>query len=121
MNLFVKMAGDLPVWQKCFFRNLVAGFIAVGMLIKKKERIVIPKGNFLPLALRCIGGTLGILCNFYAIGQMNIADASMLNKLSPFFGIILRPLQGSTFGALFYINFTLHSLCCKNTGCVFLH
>jgi len=40
---------------------------------------------------------------------------------SPFFGIILRPLQGSTFGALFYINFTLHSLCCKNTGCVFLH
>lgn len=89
MNLFVKMAGDLPVWQKCFFRNLVAGFIAVGMLIKKKERIAIPKGNFGPLALRCIGGTLGILCNFYAIGQMNIADASMLNKLSPFFGIIL--------------------------------
>ena len=89
MNLFVKMAGNLPVWQKCFFRNLVAGFIAIGMLIKKKERIVIPKGNWLPLALRCIGGTLGILCNFYAIGQMNIADASMLNKLSPFFCIIL--------------------------------
>ena len=89
MNLFVKMAGDLPVWQKCFFRNLVAGFIAIGMLIKKRERIVIPKGNWLPLALRCIGGTLGILCNFYAIGQMNIADASMLNKLSPFFCIIL--------------------------------
>ena len=39
MNLFVKMAGDLPVWQKCFFRNLVAGFIAIGMLIKKRERI----------------------------------------------------------------------------------
>ena len=89
MNLFVKMAGDLPVWQKCFFRNLVAGFIAVGMLIKKKEPIVISKGNRLMLLLRCIGGTLGILCNFYAIGKMNIADASMLNKLSPFFCIIL--------------------------------
>lgn len=89
MNLFVKTAGDLPVWQKCFFRNLVAGFIAVGMLIKKKERIAIPKGNLGLLTMRCIGGTVGILCNFYAIGQMNIADASMLNKLSPFFCIIL--------------------------------
>jgi drug/metabolite transporter (DMT)-like permease len=89
MNLFVKEAGDLPVWQKCFFRNLVAGFIAVGMLLKKKERIVIPKGNGWPLLFRCVGGTLGILCNFYAIGKMNIADASMLNKLSPFFSIIL--------------------------------
>lgn len=89
MNLFVKAAGDLPVWQKCFFRNLVAGFIATGMLIKKKERVTVGKGNWLYLALRCIGGTLGILCNFYAIGQMNIADASMLNKLSPFFCIIL--------------------------------
>lgn len=89
MNMFVKLSGDLPVWQKCFFRNLVAGFIAIGMLLKKKEPISIPKGNRWPLLLRCVGGTLGILCNFYAIGQMNIADASMLNKLSPFFCIIL--------------------------------
>ena len=88
MNLFVKMAGDLPIWQKCFFRNLVAGVIATGMLIKKKERVVIPKGNCGLLLMRCVGGTLGILFNFYAIGQMNIADASMLNKLSPFFCII---------------------------------
>ncbi|MGN1083835.1 MAG: DMT family transporter [Lachnospiraceae bacterium] len=89
MNLFVKAAGELPVWQKCFFRNLVAGFIATGMLIKKKERLTIGKGNFGYLAIRCIGGTIGILCNFYAIGKLNIADASMLNKLSPFFCIIL--------------------------------
>lgn len=89
MNLFVKAAGDLPIWQKCFFRNLVAGFIATGMLLKKKERISVGKGNWGYLATRCIAGTLGILCNFYAIGQMNIADASMLNKLSPFFCIIL--------------------------------
>lgn len=89
MNLFVKAAGDLPVWQKCFFRNLVAGGIATGMLLKKRERVTVGKGNWSYLALRCIGGTLGILCNFYAIGKMNIADASMLNKLSPFFCIIL--------------------------------
>lgn len=28
------------------------------------------------------------MCNFYAIDHMNIADASMLNKLSPFFAMI---------------------------------
>lgn len=89
MNLFVKTAGDLPVWQKCFFRNLVAGFIATGMLIKKKEKPIVQRGSRSYMAIRCIGGTLGILCNFYAIGEMNIADASMLNKLSPFCCIIL--------------------------------
>ena len=31
---------------------------------------------------------MGILCNFYAIGHLVLADASMLNKMSPFFVII---------------------------------
>lgn len=89
MNLFVKAAGELPVWQKSFFRNVVAAVIATVIMIKKKEKIVVGKGNRGYLLVRCIGGTVGILCNFYAIGKMNIADASMLNKLSPFFCIIL--------------------------------
>lgn len=33
-------------------------------------------------------GTLGILCNFYAIDHLALADASMLNKMSPFFVVI---------------------------------
>ena len=33
-------------------------------------------------------GTMGILGNFYAVDHLNIADASMLNKLSPFFAVI---------------------------------
>ena len=33
-------------------------------------------------------GTLGIFCNFYAVDHLVIADANMLNKLSPFFAII---------------------------------
>lgn len=85
MNLFVKLGGDLPVWQKSFFRNLVAFAIALVVLMKDHVKIRVGKGNRLFLFGRCMGGTLGILCNFYAIGQLNIADASMLNKLSPFF------------------------------------
>ena len=37
MNVFVKLAGDLPVMQKSFFRNLVALFVAFYVL--KKQRI----------------------------------------------------------------------------------
>lgn len=36
------------------------------------------------LLLRSTFGTLGILCNFYAVDHLLVSDASMLNKLSPF-------------------------------------
>ena len=38
--------------------------------------------------MRSVAGTLGILCNFYAVDHMVLSDASMLNKMSPFFAII---------------------------------
>ena len=37
---------------------------------------------------RSFFGTLGLICNFYALGTLNLSDANMLNKLSPFFAII---------------------------------
>jgi drug/metabolite transporter (DMT)-like permease len=39
--------------------------------------------------LRCSIGTMGILCNFWAVDHMRIADANILNKLSPFFAILM--------------------------------
>ena len=44
------------------------------------------------LILRSSFGTLGILCNFYAVDHLLVSDASMLNKLSPFFVIICSSL-----------------------------
>ena len=44
------------------------------------------------LLLRSTFGTLGILCNFYAVDHLLVSDASMLNKLSPFFVIIFSSL-----------------------------
>ena len=88
MNLFVKTAGDVPVMQKSFFRNLVAAIISLILLVASGEKFRVGKGNWRYLFMRCAFGTTGILMNFYAIGQLNIADASMLNKLSPFFAII---------------------------------
>ena len=88
MGLFVKLSGDLPVMQKSFFRNFVAMIFALVLIIKNREW-ALPKGkNISYLFIRAIAGTSGILCNFYALSNMNLADASMLNKLSPFFAII---------------------------------
>ena len=37
MNVFVKLAGDLPSIQKSFFRNLVAALFAFFILLKSKQ------------------------------------------------------------------------------------
>ena len=88
MNVSVRLAGDLPSVQKSFFRNLVAAFFAAIILIKNHTAPKVEKTQWGSLFLRCAFGTLGILCNFYAIDHLLVADASILNKLSPFFAII---------------------------------
>ena len=102
MNMFVRMAGDLPSIQKSFFRNFIALIIAFIVLIRTDEKF----------------GTMGILCNFYAIDHLVLSDASMLNKLSPFFAVIcsyfvlkekVKPFQAlavivAFIGALFIIK-----------------
>ena len=88
MGLFVRMAGDLPTFEKVFFRNLIATFVAFMMLLRSNVNKKLTGKNFLILFLRSACGMAGIICNFYAIDHMNIADASILNKLSPFFAIL---------------------------------
>ena len=88
MNMFVRLAGDLPSTQKSFFRNLIAFIIAAAAIIKDKVPLKVDKTAGIPLFLRSFIGTLGILCNFYALDRLALADASILNKMSPFFVII---------------------------------
>lgn len=88
MNLFVKLSGDLPTMQKAFFRNFVAALVALAMLLAKPSQFRTIKGNVFSLVMRSVAGTLGVILNFYAIDSINIADASILNKLSPFFAIL---------------------------------
>ena len=92
MNMFVKLAGDVPSIQKSFFRNLVSFAVAAFLLYRSRLPFRWQKGNLGLLILRASFGTLGILCNFYAIDHLNLADASMLNKLSPFFVILFSYL-----------------------------
>lgn len=88
MSVFIKLAGDLPAQEKAFFRNIFAFIIAFVIMRRQKIKFKIEKENILPLVLRALLGTIGMVCNFYAIDHLVIADANMLNKLSPFFTII---------------------------------
>lgn len=87
MSLFVRLAGNLPTFQKAFFRNLITT-IAGAVALAKSKSFKMKKGSLPSLLLRSVTGTVGIVCNFYAIDNMNISDASILNKLAPFFSVI---------------------------------
>lgn len=88
MSLFVKLSGDLPAFQKAFFRNFVALIFIFFVILKNKEGFIPDKKSIPDILLRSIFGTVGLVCNFYAIGYLNLSDANMLNKLSPFFSIL---------------------------------
>lgn len=88
MSLFVKLAGDLPAFQKAFFRNFIALIFITVMMLRENIGFAPKKENIPGLLGRSLCGTLGLLCNFYALGTLNLSDANMLNKLSPFFAII---------------------------------
>ncbi|MDO4167297.1 MAG: DMT family transporter [Eubacteriales bacterium] len=88
MSFFVRLAGDVPSMQKCFFRNIVAVVVALIILLRSEDKFKMQKGSLPFLLIRSFCGCAGLICNFYAIDQINLSDANMLNKLSPFFAII---------------------------------
>lgn len=92
MNVCVRGAGDLPSVEKSFFRNLIAAVIAFVALVRNHTPLKCQKGDWKYLILRSAFGTVGILCNFYAVDHLLVSDASMLNKMSPFFVIIFSYL-----------------------------
>ncbi len=92
MSICVRLSGDLPFVQKSFFRNLVAAVFAGIVIVRNHTSLKVEREFCLPLAVRCVFGTLGILCNFYAVDHLMVADASILNKLSPFFAILFSYL-----------------------------
>lgn len=88
MNTFVRLAGELPSFQKSFFRNLVAFFVAMFILLREHKGFRLKKDCIPYHLLRSGFGTIGILCNFYAIDHLALSNASILNKMSPFFVLI---------------------------------
>ena len=89
MNACVRLSGEIPTIQKSFFRNIVSLTIAAVVLLREgggfRPR---DKRNWPYFLARSFFGTVGILANFYAVDHLVLSDASMLNKMSPFFAVI---------------------------------
>lgn len=87
MAALVKSLDEYPLTQKMFFRNFL-GFIFAFFMVKKTGSSV--KGNNIKLlVLRSILGLLGVGFYFYSINHLNLADAVIINKLSPFVVVVL--------------------------------
>ena len=87
MATSVKLAGDLPVMEKVFFRNVV-GFAASGFIIWRSG------GSYLgtdrrSLLFRSLFGFIALAFYFYAIDRLPLANAVILNQMNPFILLIL--------------------------------
>ena len=94
MGMFVRLADDfggaVSPFQKSFFRNIVAVFVAGTLFLRMKNGKwkMENAGAWGPLVWRSIFGTIGIFGNFYALSHIPLGDACMLNKLSPFAAVV---------------------------------
>ena len=66
MALFINLAGDMPVFQKAFFRNLVAIIMSYTILARSPEKFKIHKKSVPYMFMRALFGTISVICNFYA-------------------------------------------------------
>lgn len=85
MSTMVKLAGNIPTYEKVFFRNLINFIIAIYIVKKNNVSFFGKKKNRFFLVVRGILGFLGVICNFYAVTKMNLSDATMIFNMTPFF------------------------------------
>lgn len=92
MSVCVRMAGEISTFEKAFFRNFVAVLITGIMMLRQRIPTKLNRESLRFMLWRAALGTLGLVCNFYAVSRINLADANMLNKLSPFFAVLFSAL-----------------------------
>lgn len=92
MGVMVKQVSNLPLVESVFFRNLISAFIAVFICFKNKIPIVRKGQNTILLVARSLLGLTGVMGYFFSIRNLPLADAAILNKMSPFFVLIFSYL-----------------------------
>ncbi len=87
MAAAVKSVPQIPLAEKVFFRNFI-GLIAVGVPMLR-NRISFKPNNPKLVLLRSAFGLSGVAMYYASLERMNLSDAVIINKLSPFFVILL--------------------------------
>lgn len=89
MQIIVKISSaNIPLMEQVFSRNFITLLISLTVMIKNKERIFPHKNNIIAIILRAIFGYLGVVTFFYATNNMLLADASVLQRTSPFWATL---------------------------------
>ena len=84
-----KVGNDINVFEKLFFRNIVMVIIVtIGMLKSQSSFLPQSKKSFKSMIYRSLIGLVGAISYFFSLTHLPLAEASLLNKLSPFFIII---------------------------------
>lgn len=91
MTVFVKLIGKgLPTAEVVLVRSIIAAAITLFMLQRRGQD---PLGNrrFL-LFLRGAAGTVGLICFYYAIPRLELAEATVIQYTNPIFVVIIAAL-----------------------------
>jgi drug/metabolite transporter (DMT)-like permease len=92
VGVMVRLSGDLPVYEKVFVRSLVSLAATGAVALRNRHNPFVRTTRTPFLILRGVFGTIAMTLYFYAISNLTLADATILNKLSPFFVAIFAVL-----------------------------
>lgn len=87
MNVFVKLAGRLPVMELVFFRCGISTLLSMAVLLSIKENLI--GNNHRLLVLRGVFGTMALLTYFITVKEMPLGTAVTIQYLSPIFTAII--------------------------------
>jgi drug/metabolite transporter (DMT)-like permease len=87
MATTVKSVNEFPLIQKVFFRNFVGVIILSYFVVK--DRSILKVNKKLLMLGRCSFGLIGVFMYYKSLGLLDLSEAVLINKLSPFFVIIL--------------------------------
>lgn len=82
-SIATKSIPNIPAFERIFFMNLVAACIMLTRITKDVKFEIL--GSWKLLSVRALLGFLSTLTYFYSIINLPLADATLLNKTSPFF------------------------------------
>ena len=92
MGAMVKLSGNIPLFEKVFYRNLVSLIMAYFMIKNANVSLFGKRENQKYLLMRSLLGLSGVVLNFYALNNLVLSDANILNKISPFFVTLFAAL-----------------------------
>lgn len=124
MSMFVHLAAICRRCRRVFSAILWRRCQRLFCFCGRESRFVSAGKNLPYFLMRSIFGTMGVLCNFYAVDHLVLADASILNKMSPFFTVLfswlilkekVMPIQlslifGAFLGSIFVVKPTFSNL-----------